>query len=161
MRSLLAAFNHLNRTINAYEPFLGFAAKASASPPEFIFTVKASRYITHMKKLKQADDALEPLLERVRLLDDKLGVILFQLPPRWRLNLERLDHFLNLLPGSCRFAFEFRDPSWFAPHVYEALARSEAGFCIYDLKGRLCCFVLGAGFLDTAGNHVTECNSLD
>ena len=105
------------------------------SPGGFIFTIKASRYITHMKKLRQPDDSLKSLLERVSLLNEKLGAILFQLPPRWRLNLERFEDFLNMLPGDYRYAFEFRDPSWFESSVYKALAQCGAAFCIYDFKG--------------------------
>jgi uncharacterized protein YecE (DUF72 family) len=107
------------------------------SPAEFIFTAKASRYITHMKKLKEPREALHAFFERVKLLEKKLGAILFQLPPRWRLNTERLISFLELLPGDYRYTFEFRDSSWFDTGVYEALARHGAAFCIYDLKGRL------------------------
>jgi uncharacterized protein YecE (DUF72 family) len=117
------------------------------SPPGFIFTVKASRYITHMKKLKRPDDSLKSLLERVSLLEEKLGVILFQLPPRWHLNLKRLEDFLNILPGEYRYAFEFRDPSWFESSVYEALAQCGAAFCIYDFRGCLSAKEVTADFI--------------
>ena len=100
-----------------------------------------------MKKLKQPDDSLKVLVERVSLLDEKLGAILFQLPPRWRLNLERLKDFLNMLPGDYRYAFEFRDPSWFESSVYEALARCGAAFCIYDFKGCLSAKEVTADFI--------------
>ena len=109
-----------------------------ATPREFRFAAKASRYITHMKKLKDAEDTLANFLEPVSTLGDKLGPILLQLPPHWHLNLERLHTFLEQLDhsGGYAFAMEFRDPSWFCPEVCEALAEHDVAFCIYDLEGR-------------------------
>lgn len=103
----------------------------------FVFAVKASRYITHMKKLKNPSETVPPLLEAARVLGAELGPILFQLPPRWKANPERLREFLNSLPDGFRYAFEFRDPSWFEARVYEALNEMGAAFCIYDLAGCL------------------------
>ena len=103
----------------------------------FIFSIKASRYLTHMKKLKDPAEPLEIFLGRASLLCEKLGPVLFQLPPRWRCNIERLRKFLALLPADSRSAFEFRDQSWFRPEVYDALRKAGAAFCIYDLAGRL------------------------
>ena len=79
----------------------------------FTFSVKASRYITHMKKLKDGKETFPPFLRVIDLLGDKLGPILFQLPPRWHCNASRLNEFLEALPGTLRYAFEFRDPTWF------------------------------------------------
>jgi uncharacterized protein YecE (DUF72 family) len=104
-------------------------------PSDFIFSVKASRYITHMKKLKDAEKSLPPLLKRIDVLGDKLGPILFQLPPRWGLNLERLNDFLETLPAGFRYAFEFRDKSWLDPMAYEAMEILGAALCIYDIGG--------------------------
>src|SRR5439155_684405 len=81
-------------------------------PPNFCFAVKASRFITHNKKLKDPENALNNFLPRAEALKEKLGPILFQLPPRWRVNLERLDEFLRALPRNHHYAFEFREPSW-------------------------------------------------
>jgi uncharacterized protein YecE (DUF72 family) len=106
-------------------------------PKGFVFTVKASRYITHMKKLKDPEDSLATFLQRVEALDDKLGPILFQLPPRWRFNPKRLHDFLSALPQGRRYAFEFRDPSWYESEAYEALCEHGAAFCMYELGGRL------------------------
>lgn len=105
------------------------------TPDGFVFAFKASRYITHMKKLNDAGAALRSMLDRARLLEEKLGPIVFQLPPRWRVNVERLEGFLDLLPDDLAFAFEFRDRSWFCAEVYEALRAHGVGFCIYDLAG--------------------------
>ena len=107
------------------------------APSGFVFTFKASRYITHMKKLKDPEDTLPPLFESAGALGDKLGPILFQFPPRWRLNMDRFLFFLDSLPPGYRYAFEFRDPSWQVPAVYEALLMVEAAFCIFELSGFL------------------------
>jgi uncharacterized protein YecE (DUF72 family) len=104
-------------------------------PESFVIAVKASRYITHMKKLKDPRQSLEKFVKRIRLLEGNLGPILFQLPPRWRCNPQRLESFLSALPEGNAYAFEFRDPSWFDPRTYDVLSSHEAAFCMYDLKG--------------------------
>ena len=81
-------------------------------PEGFLFAVKASRYITHMKKLKETEEALSSFLGRVELLGDKLGPILFQLPPKWNFNPNRFFDFLEVLPNGHQYTFEFRDRSW-------------------------------------------------
>lgn len=105
-------------------------------PSGFIFAVKASRYITHMKKLKDAEKPLMSFLQTIDIMGEKLGPVLFQLPPRWNVNTVRLDSFLRMLPKGYRYAFEFRDPSWFNDEVYDLLSEHDAAFCIYDLDGR-------------------------
>jgi uncharacterized protein YecE (DUF72 family) len=105
------------------------------TPESFTFAFKASRYITHMKKLKGTEDALATMIDRARFLGLKLGPILFQLPPRWRVDIERLGQFLGLIPTDVQAAVEFRDPSWFLDGVYESLRENGAGFCIYDFSG--------------------------
>lgn len=112
-----------------------FAAWREATPPGFTIAVKASRFITHMKKLKDPDETLPPLLGAVGGLGDKLGPLLFQLPPRWQLNLERLRAFLKSLPRELHCAFELRDPTWHCREVADLLAECNAAFCIYDLGG--------------------------
>jgi uncharacterized protein YecE (DUF72 family) len=109
----------------------------NTTPPGFIFAVKGSRYITHMKKLKDPSKGVPPLIEVAGLLGNKLGPLLFQLPPHWHINLERLNAFLEYLPADLRYAFEFRDPTWFTDRTYETLAKQGAAFCIYHLAGRL------------------------
>ena len=103
---------------------------------DFVFSVKASRYLTHMKKLKDPRESLERLLDRVSVLEDKLGPILFQLPPRWGSNPERLGGLLGILPEGQRYAFEFRDPSWFDKENYELLRNARTSLCVYDLDGK-------------------------
>jgi uncharacterized protein YecE (DUF72 family) len=113
-----------------------FACWRDATPPGFCFAVKASRFITHNKKLKDPESALARFLPRAAVLRRKLGPILFQLPPLWKINVERLEAFLAALPrGHFRYAFEFRNPTWLAPEVYRTLQRYNAAFCIFDLAG--------------------------
>jgi uncharacterized protein YecE (DUF72 family) len=114
-----------------------FEGWREGSPGNFIFSVKASRYITHMKKLKEPKDALDKFLSSVDLLGKKLGPILFQLPPRWKVNVDRLRFFLNSLPKGYKYTFEFRDESWFDDRVYAVLCEKGAAFCTYELEGNL------------------------
>lgn len=102
---------------------------------DFCFAVKASRYITHMKKLKDPKEPLKNFLKRIKILGDRLGPILFQLPPKWKCNPGRLEEFIGQLPGGLRYTFEFRDPSWFNEEIYTLLREVGAAFCIYELSG--------------------------
>jgi uncharacterized protein YecE (DUF72 family) len=106
-----------------------------ATPRNFEFAVKASRFLTHNKKLKEPENALNNFLPRAEALGEKLGPILFQLPPKWRINLDRLKEFLEALPKYHRYTFEFREPSWLVPQVYDLLRAHNAAFCIYELAG--------------------------
>jgi uncharacterized protein YecE (DUF72 family) len=106
-------------------------------PKDFIFAVKASRFMTHMKKLKDPEEPIERMLGVVGELGDKLGPILVQCPPNWKKNTERLGHFLEAFPDGYRLAFEFRDPSWFDQDVYDLLSEHGAALCIYDLEGEV------------------------
>ena len=112
-----------------------FAAWRQQAPPGFRYAVKAGRFLTHQKKLKDAAEPLDRFLDRARLLGDRLGPILYQLPPRWRLDLDRLDTFLRLLPGDLRHVFEFRDPTWINDEVLALLDRRGVSFCVHDIAG--------------------------
>ncbi len=105
------------------------------TPPGFRFAAKASRYITHMKKLKDPQQGLETFMERIDLLGNKLGPILYQLPPRWHCNPARLAAFLDALDETRRHAFEFRDESWINADILQMLEQHNAAFCIYELAG--------------------------
>ena len=98
----------------------------------FIYAVKANRYITHMKKLKDPAEPVENFLDRARILEENLGPILWQLPPRWHANPERLEDFVQSLPVDLEHVFEFRDPDWFQGKICEILERYEMIFCIHD-----------------------------
>jgi uncharacterized protein YecE (DUF72 family) len=105
------------------------------APPGFTFSVKASQFITHLKRLREPHDPIELFLSRVDLLGDRLGPILFQLPPNWPLNFERLEQFLPALPAKHRYAFEFRDQSWYTAQTYELLRRHNVALCLHDWRG--------------------------
>ncbi len=102
------------------------------TPKGFIFAVKASHYITHVKKLKDAGEAWERFFENALALDEKLGPILFQFPANWHKNAERLAGFLSILPDGYRYAFEFRDGSWFNGDIYSLLEKKGAALVIAD-----------------------------
>jgi len=104
-------------------------------PADFVFTVKASRYITHMKKLNDPADSLQRFLARIRALGKKLGPVLFQLPPRWGYDGARLSAFLDMLEKDLRYTFEFRDHSWLNDEAFQLLGDHGAALCIYDLDG--------------------------
>jgi uncharacterized protein YecE (DUF72 family) len=101
-----------------------------ATPPNFVFAVKASRFLTHNQKLKDPQPALTNVLPRVEHLGAKLGPILFQLPPKWRVNYKRLKALLEALPPGFRYVFELRDRTWITPDIDELLASFHAAFCI-------------------------------
>jgi uncharacterized protein YecE (DUF72 family) len=112
------------------------AAWRAATPSGFVFACKASRFITHMKKLKDPEEATRHFFDAVTALEEKLGPILFQLPPHWHADPDRLAQFLAVLPQGFRVAFEFRDESWFAAPILRLLERHGAACCAYDLDGR-------------------------
>jgi len=108
----------------------------NAVPKGFVYAVKGSRYISHQKKLKDPEQSLPNFLDRTQLLQEKCGPILFQLPPRWHLNTDRLEAFLQALPDDYQFTLEFRDPSWFGEHTEQLLSEKGVAFCVYDFQGR-------------------------
>jgi len=112
-----------------------FRKWAEMVPPGFIFSIKASRYITHMKKLKDPREPLERFLDRIEVLEERQGPVLFQLPPHWNANPERLEAFLDELSGNIRSTFEFRDRSWWNDRIYGILEERNAAFCIFHLTG--------------------------
>ena len=112
-----------------------FKCWRDATPESFLFAVKASRFITHNKKLKDPENAIDHLLPRAGHLGKKLGPVLFQLPPKWRVNPERLLNLLRILPRDVRYAFEFRELSWIKTEICAILRQFNAAFCIYELAG--------------------------
>jgi uncharacterized protein YecE (DUF72 family) len=106
------------------------------TPPQFVFACKGSRYLTHMKRLKDAARGVGRFFERVEALEEKLGPIVFQLPGRFKPDRERLAAFIAALPAAHRYAFEFRDPAWFLPEIFEELAKREVALCFYEFAGQ-------------------------
>lgn len=105
------------------------------TPADFRFALKASRYITHRKRLLEPENTVKNFLPQVEKLKEKLGPILFQLPPRWHANAERLERLLQLLPQQHRYTFEFRDPSWNHSQIHAILRRYNAAYCIAEIAG--------------------------
>jgi uncharacterized protein YecE (DUF72 family) len=105
---------------------------AQQVPDDFQFILKASRKITHFKKLKETDDETGYLIKTAGSLQNRLGVILFQLPPYLRKDIDLLNSFLDLLPDTVRSAFEFRHRSWFEEDVFEALHLKNCALCVAD-----------------------------
>jgi uncharacterized protein YecE (DUF72 family) len=127
-----------------------FARWQAQAPPDFLYAVKASRFLTHMKKLKDPADPLARFFGHARHLGPRLGPVLYQLPPRWPLNLERLEAFLTALAGVPRGAaddpdaeppppyrhvMEFRDPSWYDDRALEMLRAHDVALCLHDMAG--------------------------
>jgi len=105
---------------------------AAEVPPAFTFTLKAPRRITHELRLKETESNVAEFLRRASTLGDKLGVILFQLPPFLKKDLPRLQGFLELLPPGRRTAFEFRNDTWQDEEVYASLRARGAMLCVTD-----------------------------
>ena len=112
-----------------------FARWAERAPAGFEYAVKASRFLTHMKKLKDPEEPLDRLFTRMRPLSKHLGPVLYQLPPGWKLDRGRLEHFLQALPRRVRHVLEIRDPSWYADDVLALLERHNVALCLHDMKG--------------------------
>jgi uncharacterized protein YecE (DUF72 family) len=136
----------LNNSFYRLPTVSAFECWRDATPRDFIFAVKASRFITHNKKLKDPENAIDNLLPRAENLGKKLGPILFQLPPRWKVNVERLEKLLEILPREHRYAFEFRETSWITPKVMRVLEQLNVAFCIYELAGYHSPFEVTANF---------------
>ncbi|NPV83912.1 MAG: DUF72 domain-containing protein [Candidatus Aminicenantes bacterium] len=103
---------------------------AERTPADFLFTLKANRQITHLKKLQKVEHDLEHLAFLARQLRGKIGCLLYQLPPSLSKDLELLGSFLKMLPMGFRQVIEFRHPSWYDPAVYELMSASGAIFCV-------------------------------
>ena len=124
-----------------------FSAWRKSAPKDFLFAVKASRFITHMKKLTTTKQSHSKFFNRAERLEHKLGPVLFQLPPRWKSNIDRLKHFLAKLPGHLRYTFEFREQSWYNKEVYQLLRDHNCAFCIYELEQHLSPLQVTADFI--------------
>lgn len=125
----------LNNTFYQLPNESTFESWRSGTPRDFLFAVKGSRFITHMIKLKDAQRGLSNFMPRAELLRGKLGPILWQLPPGWKVNVERLEEFLSLLPRKHDYTFELRNPTWMTDAVYDVLRKYNAAYCIYELAG--------------------------
>jgi uncharacterized protein YecE (DUF72 family) len=117
-----------------------FASWREQVPTDFLIAVKASRFLTHMKRLLDPDEPIQRLFSRATALDRHLGPVLYQLPATLRLDLPRLDRFLAELPRSkrgtpVRHVIEFRHPSWYVSETFALLTRRRIALCLHDKYG--------------------------
>lgn len=126
---LNASFYHIPKASTAR----GWAER---TPPDFRFAVKVSRLITHVHKLRGCEETVEWFFRELEPLRDKVAAYLFQLPPSFSPQPERLETFFSLLPYNNRYAFELRNPESYSGAVPELLERYGIAFCIHDLPGR-------------------------
>ncbi|MBI2372065.1 MAG: DUF72 domain-containing protein [Deltaproteobacteria bacterium] len=111
-----------------------FTAWREQAPQGFLYAVKASRFLTHLKKLKDPEGPLQLFFERADHLGKALGPVLYQLPPHWQVNLARLEPFLAALPKRRSHVIEFRDASWLNEEVFRLMERYHVAHCIHDLR---------------------------
>ncbi len=103
------------------------------APPGFSYALKYSRYATHIKRLKEPQEPLRRFVACADRLGGASGPVLVQLPPHWRVNVERLSAFARLLPGTHRWTLEVRDRSWLSEAVFAVLAEHNVALCIHDM----------------------------
>jgi uncharacterized protein YecE (DUF72 family) len=122
----------LNNSFYRQPPRERFEAWREQAPPDFLFAVKGSRYVTHIKRLAVEKKSIDLVVDAALGLDDKLGPILFQLQANFHLDLERLERFVVMLPSDVRFTLEFRHDSWLVPRVFDLLRAHRIALCIPD-----------------------------
>jgi uncharacterized protein YecE (DUF72 family) len=127
----------INYTFNSMPKLSVLQTWADAVPTDFKFVLKASRRITHIRRLKDAGDSVSEFLEVAGALKKRLGPLLFQLPPNLKKDVPRLGAFLASLPPKRRAAFEFRHQSWFDEEVFELLRDHQAALCFAEADDAL------------------------
>ncbi len=125
----------LNATFYRLPAAEAFDRWAERVPGSFRFAVKASRYLTHMRRLREPAEPIERLWSRATRLQGRLGPVLYQLPPRWKPNLDRLEVFLGAIPREHPQAIELRDDRWYRPEVMEMMRRAGVALCLHDMPG--------------------------
>jgi uncharacterized protein YecE (DUF72 family) len=125
----------INNSFYRLPPPATFAKWREQAPPRFLYAVKASRFLTHMKKLKDPVDPLARFFESAGELERHLGPVLYQLPPGWKPDLERFELFLRALPKRHRHVVEFRETSWYDDRVYALMRKYQVALCLHDMPG--------------------------
>lgn len=138
----------VNNTFYRLPEMATFTAWREATPARFLMAVKASRYLTHLKRLRDPEEPVARLFERAAGLGTRLGPVLYQLPGAFRRDLDRLAAFLRILPRHCVVAgrqgpvrrrlthvVEFRDPSWYVSETFDLLAGAGVSLCLHDKAG--------------------------
>ena len=132
----------INNSFYRLPPAETFTRWREQAPPGFLYAVKASRFLTHMKKLKDPDDPLQRFFDNAHHLESHLGPVLYQLPPGWPVNTDRFEQFLIALHNPAlgvgsrvRHAVEFREPSWYDHRVFALLQKYGVALCLHDMQG--------------------------
>ena len=133
----------INNTFYRLPEETTFAGWKRETPAGFLVAVKASRFLTHIKRLKDPEEPIERLFSRAKSLGPRLGPVLYQLPPNFfrnDVNVERLETFLRALPRRINrrvvhHVVEFRHPSWYVDETYQVLERHDATLCLHDKRG--------------------------
>ena len=134
----------INSSFYRLPPPETFSKWREQAPPHFLYAVKASRFLTHMKKLKDPDDPLFRFFDSATRLGPRLGPILYQLPPRWPIDVERFETFVRALAPAMRGAglktgpssvIEFRDPSWYDERIFDLMRAHHVALCLHDMQG--------------------------
>jgi uncharacterized protein YecE (DUF72 family) len=146
----------INNSFYKLPPREVFEGWYNNSPRKFLFVIKANRFITHNLKLLRPKEPLTRLFNSILALKEKLGPILFQLPPKWEVNIERLREFLEVLPVAYDYVFEFRNETWYIDEVYKLLEEYNCAFCIYELGGHLSPIKITANFVYVRLHGPTE-----
>lgn len=135
LKLYLASFDtvEINNTFYRLPSEKAIVTWRDAVKSNFKFAVKASRFITHNKKLKDSGSSFQIFFDRISLLDARLGPVLFQLPPKWNYNGARLEEFLAILPQGIDCIFEFRNHDWMRDDAFQLLEKYNMGFCIHDM----------------------------
>lgn len=125
----------INATFYHIPSFQTVQSWNNRSPSDFTFSVKMSRLVSHIKKLKNCENELAWFFSVLKPLYSKSGVVLIQLPPVIKFDPGRINEFCSLLPEDLKFAFEFRNISWYNDETYQLLNRWGHTFCIHDMPG--------------------------
>jgi len=136
----------LNNSFYRLPSETAFTTWHDSSPTNFTFAVKVSRFITHIKRLRNSEEAVDNFISRAKILGEKLGPLLYQLPPNMHRNDEILESFLSTLPQGMKHVFEFRHQSWLEDKVFEILHKHNIGFCVFDMPSVSCPLVATADF---------------
>jgi uncharacterized protein YecE (DUF72 family) len=136
----------LNNSFYRLPSEAAFANWHDLSPLDFTFAIKVSRFITHIKRLKNSEEALENFINRARILGEKLGPLLYQLPPNMHRNDAVLESFLSKLPQEIRHVLEFRHHSWLEENVFAILRHYNIGLCVFDMSSFTCPLVATTDF---------------
>jgi uncharacterized protein YecE (DUF72 family) len=142
-RFISVELNHTFYRMPSVRMLQGWAKETSE---RFTFTLKAPRTITHDLRLRDAADAVSDFCDTTRALKNKLGALLFQVPPFLKRDLPRLEDFLHQMPPGFNVAFEFRNPTWLADEVYDCLRRFDVALCVVHAPDRPVPWEATAGF---------------